>query len=78
MTVGQPELNIINTFLNASFPYESDKGELYTFGGATVRDGKSLLCTELLTGFQTLLTYYILMVLNTKDFNQHLKQIFTM
>lgn len=41
MTVGQPELNIINTFLNASFPYESDKGELYTFGGATVRDGKS-------------------------------------
>ena len=41
MTVGQPELNMANLFLNAAFPYQNDGGEFYTFGGFTAREGKS-------------------------------------
>ena len=41
MTIGQPEIHKGDVFVNAEFPYSNGAGELYTFGGVTVRKGKS-------------------------------------
>ncbi len=41
MTIGQPELNKTDLFFNAAFPYKNDSGEFYSFGGTTIRNGKS-------------------------------------
>lgn len=41
MTVGQPELKIMDVFFNAGFPIGKKGAEFYTFGGLTYRTGKS-------------------------------------
>ncbi|MFY0631663.1 MAG: TonB-dependent receptor [Flavobacteriaceae bacterium] len=41
MTIGQPELTKSDIFVNAAFPFKDKKGEFYSFGGFTKRDGKS-------------------------------------
>lgn len=41
MTVGQPELKIMDIFVNAGAPIGTKGAEFYTFGGLTHRTGKS-------------------------------------
>ncbi|MBU2938325.1 TonB-dependent receptor [Lacinutrix sp. C3R15] len=41
MTVGQPELKIMDVFVNAGVPIGDKGAEFYTFGGLTYRTGKS-------------------------------------
>ena len=41
MTVGQPELRIMDLFINAGVPIGDKGAEFYTFGGMTYRTGKS-------------------------------------
>jgi len=41
MTVGQPELRIMDVFVNAGVPIGDKGAEFYTFGGMTYRTGKS-------------------------------------
>ncbi len=41
MTVGQPEMRNTDIFFNAGVPYENGQGEVYAFGGWSIRKGKS-------------------------------------
>ena len=41
MTVGQPEMKNTDLFFNLGLPYKNGKGELYAFGGLSLRKGKS-------------------------------------
>ncbi|WP_239004458.1 TonB-dependent receptor [Lacinutrix sp. WUR7] len=41
MTIGQPEMKIMDVFVNAGVPIGNKGAEFYTFGGLTYRTGKS-------------------------------------
>lgn len=41
MTVGQPEMKNTDLFFNAGVPFKNGQGEFYTFGGLSLRKGKS-------------------------------------